>query len=440
MSSSPTTSQQPQGFSTFSLPEGSGVMRVDSLPEVMRTEAGFLSHFLIEVVPNAIYDMQWHPKDLKRPGFPRGDYTTKNAPVQDAIAYYASTNVYHVEEHGGWVSGGSRAWIRGPNKAVLLAFPLADYRRYPRLVIDTTLPVRGLYFPQLFSEPHYEGLCRMSQVLFYKHDFIHIPTKAANFQEVAHWDQETAVPLWGELYKMSDDKGLHYFEDRCLDIRIAELMLALSIDSNLLQFIEIPFLSPPHKPSQNSSEKWSKYEHPAFQYMNSLSPHEVGEGGAPYHQIPKDDFGPYHAWMAAYISKNEGLQYVPGPTDKNILEDVIKTLVGSALNLIPVVGPLASISWSLIADAITDPDKIRELGNLTDVEADIVKLQLEEVAKLVEGSKNRKYQLTTSDDSEALWKKAVKEAIAEENREAHMHALPVGKPGGVIMSATNQEA
>ncbi|KLO82611.1 Uncharacterized protein LW93_9815 [Fusarium fujikuroi] len=70
MNSSPEPPQQSQGFTALAPPEGNGVMRVDSLPEVMRTGAGFFSHFLIEVVPNAIYHQTWKQKDLKDPGFP----------------------------------------------------------------------------------------------------------------------------------------------------------------------------------------------------------------------------------------------------------------------------------------------------------------------------------------------------------------------------------
>ncbi|KAF4443760.1 hypothetical protein F53441_11363 [Fusarium austroafricanum] len=344
MNSSPATPQQSQGFAAMAPPEGSGVMRVDSLPEVMRTERPRLP--------------------------PRGLYPQKCAPLKDAIAYYASTSVYHVEDGGGWKSGGTRAlfhstdysysWIRGPNKAVLLAFPLADYRRYPRLVIDTTLPVRGLYFPQLFSEPYYQGLCQVSQVLFYKHDAIYIPFTAGNFQE----------------------------NTQCLD-------------------------------------------------ANSVG----GHGGPPYHQISHANFGPYHAWMDAHISKNEGIEYVFKPADENTLQGIIKTLVGSALNLIPFVGPLASISWFLIFDAITDPDKMRELGNLTGVETDILKMQLKEIAKLVKGLKNRKGHWDVGDDDDILRdleKKAVEEALVEEDREANEHALPVDQPAGAIVFATNQ--
>lgn len=451
MNSSPEPSQHSQGFAALAPPEGSGVLRVDSLPEVMRTEAGFFSHFLIEVVPNAIYHQTWKQKDLKDPGFPRGDYTRKNAPLKDAIAYYASTSVYHVEENGGWKSGGTRAlfhstdysysWIRGPNKAVLLAFPLADYRRYPRLVIDTTLPVRGLYFPQLFSEPYYKGLCRVSQVLFYKHDAIYIPFTSGSFEKDAQWHPSVGfITHKGDRHTMSGDKGLHYFGDKCLDIRIAELMIALSIDMRDMNPIEIP-IGLPVTPIPGV-EQQKVYEHPAFQYMNSLGASSVGgHGGPPYHQISRNDFGPYHVWMDAHISKNEGIEYVFKPADESTLLGIIKTLVGSALNLIPFVGPLASVSWSLIFDAITDPDKLRELGNLTGVETDILKMQLKEISKLAKGLKIKKGHWDVGNDDDILRdleRKAIEEALAQEDREANEHALPVDKPTGAIVFATNQ--
>ncbi|KAF5540781.1 hypothetical protein FMEXI_8277 [Fusarium mexicanum] len=238
---------------------------------------------------------------------------------------------------------------------------------------------------------------------------------------------------------MSGDKGLHYFNDKCLDIRIAELMIALSIDMRDVNPIEIPLGIP-----IAGGEQQKFYEHPAFQYMNSLGASSVGgHGGPPYHQISHNDFGPYHVWMDAHISKNEGIEYAFKPADENTLLNIVKTLVGSALNFIPFVGPLASISWSLIFDAITDPDKLRELGNLTGVETDILKMQLKEIAKLVKGLKHKKGHWDVGDDDDILRdleKKAIEEALAEEDREANEHALPVDKPTGAIVYATSQSA
>ncbi|KAF4500115.1 hypothetical protein FAGAP_3691 [Fusarium agapanthi] len=200
--------------------------------------------------------------------------------------------------------------------------------------------------------------------------------------------------------------------------------------------IEIPLGIP-----ITGGEQQKFYEHPAFQYMNSLGASSVGgHGGPPYHQISRNDFGPYHVWMDAHISKNEGIEYVFKPADENTLLGIVKTLVGSALNLIPFVGPLASTSWSLIFDAITDPDKLGELGNLTGIETDILKMQLKEIAKLVKGLKNKKGHWDVGDDDDILrdLEKAIEEALAEEDREANEHALPVDKPTGAIVFATNQ--
>lgn len=433
----------PEFFSALTPPEGSGIFRNDSLPECMRTEAGFYSHFLMEIVPNAIYHQTWSYKDLKKPGFPRGDYKYRNSPLKDAIAYYTSTAVYHVEENGRWKAGGTRAlfhtsdysydWIRSPNKAILLAFPLADYRRYPRLLIDTTLPVRGLYFPQLFNEPHYNGLSRVAQILFYKHESIYIPNWAGTFKKDADWNVPSSlIPLAkGEYHQMSGDKGLHYFNDKCLDIRVAELMLALAIPDYNLKFIEI-------------SSFLRISEHPAFQYMNHLSPSTAGgTGGAPYHQISKADFGHYHAWMDAHISKNEGIKYQFQPSDENTLKEILKNLVGTALGFIPFVGPLASISWNLVFDAIDNPDKLSSLGNLTDTEKSILEMLLSEVKKLTKGSKARALDSSGEEKQDDMdrFKKIEEEDIdkrlAEEEHDANNHALPDGKSSGAITFAMN---
>ncbi|KAK5992023.1 hypothetical protein PT974_05419 [Cladobotryum mycophilum] len=323
-------------------PEGTGSCITQSLPKVMRSESGFYSHFIVEVCPNAIYSQEWKFNNLKRPPFPRGNAVMRNAVAKDAISYYASTNVFYATDDTSRTKYNHyRAlfyekaynWYREPDKAILLAFPLSDLEEYPNLVIDPTLPIRALYFPQLYYDPNYSNMSRLGQICFFKHE--------GSFpMQFAHRGSSTTSTVYVNISKK---EGLGYI-DHCLVVPLKEVMLSLAIPAMF-------------------AKRGPEGRHLCYSYIKLWPASAVSDSG---HQYARADENDFHMWMDDYITINEGIEYEFKPLEsQNKWVKIFTDLISTALRFIPIIGPLAAMSWDITLRAINHPEEFASETGMT---------------------------------------------------------------------------
>lgn len=361
-------------------PEGVGVALPDSLPECMRDKDGFHSHFLVEVCANAVYDkkpstselrhLENYPDDL----YTRGghDYVQEvRGPFgetwKDAFDVYTAASAFYIPKNGYWVGDSVTAqgihlppdgwsvpdWYADnqPYKAVILAFRLpTSYEDFPLLALDTTLPIRAIYFPLLFKDTRYSNLSVLTQIDFQLKDHVTLE------------NTERDIPPMEITPDLTRGLGFLPF---CLILDWCPLMCSLAIPHDRL---------PPGP-------------HPCYKFVRLCSPQTAGQqfvdNSKELDLIAPKGSGSRYVWMDEYHSKNDGIQYTFVPPTESETFDLVKSLVATGLGFIPFVGPLLAIAWDVAVMSLKEPEKFRSLMDLSPDGMKWLKLQWQFLEKLL---------------------------------------------------------
>ncbi|KAM3497884.1 hypothetical protein MY10362_008780 [Beauveria mimosiformis] len=363
-----------QAYSALrAFPEGVGAAQPDSLPECMRTEEGFHAHFLVEVCANAVYNKRERLRELSSlenyPDTPltRGGYNYvqdvrglwDSWTIKPAFNVYTAASAFYLPKEGDWVHDSVTAqgivlppkgwsipdWYadKEPYKSVILAFELPkSYEKFPRLALDTTLPIRAIYFPLLFKGSRYSNLCALTQVDF-------------------HWKtqltlQNTEPGVSGMDIYPDKTRGLGFLP-YCLILDWCPLMCSLAIPDDRL----LPG------------------EHPCYQFIRLCSPKKAGQQSVnnftEMDGIGANGAGCRYVWLDEFHSKNDGIVVeFPRPTESESF-GLVKSLVATGIGFIPFVGPLLAVAWDVAVMSLKEPEKFRSQTDLTSEEMSWLKLQ-----------------------------------------------------------------
>ena len=361
--------EQPGGLQA--LPEGVGVAQPDSLPECMRTEEGFHSHFLVEVCANAVFNKRERLRELvyleNYPHIPltRGGYDYVQDirgpidawTIKDAFNVYTATSAFYLPKEGDWVNDSVTTqgihlppagwsvpdWYanKQPYKSVILASRLpTSYEQFPKLALDTTLPIRAIYFPLLFKDNRYSNLSALTQIDFYWKDRVLL-------------ESTEGEPM---LIEPDQTRGLGFLP-YCLIMDWCPLMCSLAI--------------PP--------DRLPSGEHPCYKFIRLCSPKKAGlqfvDNFQELDMITSNGAGIRHVWLDEYHSKNDGIKFTFARPTESESFGVVKSLVATGIGFIPFVGPLLAIAWDVAIMSLKEPEKFKSRTDLTPEGINLLKLQ-----------------------------------------------------------------
>ncbi|KAF5553629.1 hypothetical protein FPHYL_8666 [Fusarium phyllophilum] len=332
----------------YSPPTGIGYTATSALPERMQTEAGFYKTFIVEVVINGVYDQAGNSNKIKKPNWPRGHFEYLHSPLRDVLGTFASTSVFYndtedtsdntyIDSPSPFVYNEGQSiykWYTETDQNAYLAFNIKSHKH---IFVDPTLPIRALYFPQIFQDPSYPGFSRLGTIQFHKFSAQGLTLKN-------YWDNE---PIHLDI---TNDRGLGYSGAA---LCIPEDRVARRPDGTHICFDSIWLLR--EGASLNAEDR----------------------------SVTRWDSGNFHRKGNDWTSINEGIRFVYAPLDKSAWSTFVKQIVGAGLGLIPIMVPLLALNWDIIYSYLDDPAAFAEYAHIGKDWLAVLKLQAAELKKAI---------------------------------------------------------
>ncbi|EXL41696.1 hypothetical protein FOCG_15858 [Fusarium oxysporum f. sp. radicis-lycopersici 26381] len=349
----------PQAYDAYAPPTGIGYTATSALPARMQNEAGFYKSFIVEVVMNGVYDKASNSNKIKKPNWPRGNFEYLHSPLRDVLGTFASTSVFYndtedtsgntyIDSPSPFVHNDGQStykWYTETDQNVYLAFNIKSHKY---IFVDPTLPIRALYFPQIFQDPSYPGFSRLGTVQFHKFS-------AQGLTLRNYWDND---PIHLDI---TNGRGLGYSGAAlCLDVQA--LMASLCIPDDRVA-------------------RRADGTHICFDSIWLLR--EAASLNAEDHSVCQWDSGDFHRKGNDWTSINEGIRFVYAPLDKSAWSTFVKQIVGAGLGLIPIMGPLLALNWDIMYSYLEDPAGFADYANIGKDWLAILKLQAAELKKAI---------------------------------------------------------
>ncbi|EWZ81593.1 hypothetical protein BFJ70_g4794 [Fusarium oxysporum] len=330
----------PQAYDAYVPPTGIGYTATSALPARMQNEAGFYKSFIVEVVMNGVYDKASNSNKIKKPNWPRGNFECLHSPLRDVLGTFASTSVFYndtedtsgntyIDSPSPFVHNDGQStykWYTETDQNVYLAFNIKSHKY---IFVDPTLPIRALYFPQIFQDPSYPGFSRLGTVQFHKFS-------AQGLTLRNYWDND---PIHLDI---TNGRGLGYSGAAlCLDVQA--LMASLCIPDDRVA-------------------RRADGTHICFDSIWLLR--EAASLNAEDHSVCQWDSGDFHRKGNDWTSINEGIRFVYAPLDKSAWSTFVKQIVGAGLGLIPIMGPLLALNWDIMYSYLEDPAGFADYANI----------------------------------------------------------------------------
>ncbi|KLO90653.1 uncharacterized protein LW93_11074 [Fusarium fujikuroi] len=322
----------PQARDAYSPPTGIGYTATSALPARMQTEAGFYKTFIVEVVINGVYDQASNSNKIKKPNWPRGNF--------DGNTYIDSPSPF-VHNDG----QSTYMWYKETDQNAYLAFNIKSHKY---IFVDPTLPIRALYFPQIFQDPSYPGFSRLGTIQFHKFSAQGLTLKN-------YWDNE---PIHLDI---TNGRGLGY-SGAALCLNVLSIMAALCIPDDRVA-------------------RRADGTHICFDSIWLLR--EAASLSVADNSVSQWDSGDFHRQGKDWTSINEGIRFVYAPLDKPAWSNFVKQIVGAGLGLIPILGPLLALNWDIIYSYLDDPAGFAEYAHIGKEWLSILKLQAAELKKAI---------------------------------------------------------
>ncbi|KAF5714664.1 hypothetical protein FGLOB1_3405 [Fusarium globosum] len=349
----------PQARVAYSPPTGIGYTATSALPARMQTEAGFYKTFIVEVVINGVYDQASNSNKIKKPNWPRGNFEYLHSPLRDVLGTFASTSVFYndtedtsgntyIDSPSPFVHNDGQStymWYKETDQNAYLAFNIKSHKY---IFVDPTLPIRALYFPQIFQDPSYPGFSRLGTIQFHKFSAQGLTLKN-------YWDNE---PIHLDI---TNGRGLGY-SGAALCMNVQSIMPALCIPEDRVA-------------------RRADGTHICFESIWLLR--EAASLSVADNSVSQWDSGDFHRQGKDWTSINEGIRFVYAPLDKPAWSNFVKQIVGAGLGLIPILGPLLALNWDIIYSYLDDPAGFAEYAHIGKEWLSILKLQAAELKKAI---------------------------------------------------------
>ncbi|KAF5552901.1 hypothetical protein FMEXI_2681 [Fusarium mexicanum] len=340
-------------------PTGIGYTATSALPARMQTEAGFYKTFIVEVVINGVYDQAGNSNKIKKPNWPRGNFEYLHSPLRDVLGTFASTSVFYndtedtsgstyIDSPSPFVHNDGQStykWYTETDQNAYLAFNIKSHKY---IFIDPTLPIRALYFAQIFQDPSYPGFSRVGTIQFHKFSAQGLTLKNYWDNELIHLD-------------ITNGRGLGY-SGAALCLNVQSIMASLCIP-------------------EDRAARRADGTHICFDSIWLLR--EAASLNAVDDSVSQWDSGDFHRKGNDWTSINEGIRFVYAPLDKSAWSTFVKQIVGAGLGLIPIMGPLLALNWDIIYSYLDDPAGFADYAHIGKEWLAILKFQAAELKKAI---------------------------------------------------------